>query len=202
MAIERGLVAADELDAIEIVAVGRERGVMRFSGIRTGRRLRLTGEALPGEDKIKVWIVACVGVNYLDVAILNGHLQVNEGGFDGNEAGLTPIDGGEVVNEALLDIAKGEERSAEAVEVSEPIGFVFDGEDDVLVGGEAVFYSVRAGLGFAFGGDGTFGFGSVDAGLFGTAELGGVEGVHGLPFNLDDKDTPGMLSMNSVIPVR
>ena len=61
-------------------------------------------------------------------------------------------------------------------------GFVFEVEDDVDDGGEAVFEGVLAGGGFSLYGGGAFGFGSVEAGLLGAGEFFLLLRVRGLVF--------------------
>ena len=104
---------------------------------------------------------------------------------------MTPTDVGELVDEGFFEVVLGGERGAHALEVAEEGGFVFDGEDDVDGGGEAVGEAVGAGFGLPFRGDGALRFGSVDAGLLGAGEFGGggVVGGHVCldPFDNEDR---------------
>ena len=133
---------------------------------------------MPSFYEVEVFIVGGVGVEAGEVLVLESDLGVDEGGFDGDEAGLTPLEGGELVDEGLLGVVAWLVASAGFGEVFFEGGLVFDEEDDVGGGGEAVFDGVCAGFGAAFGGLGSFGFGAVEAGLFGGGEFVG----HGVPF--------------------
>ena len=95
---------------------------------------------------------------------------------------MAPSDAGDLVDEGFLHVGFWEEGCADAYEVLVEGGFVFDGEDDVDDGGEAVGEGILAGAGFACDGGGAFGVGSVDAGLFGAGEFLGHGG--GILFDL------------------
>ena len=176
-----GHVAADEVEAVDVVAVD-EFGDIGFV-FSFGEGVRLAGDGLPAEDEVEVGIFGVVWILFVDIEFEERHLCVEEGGFDGGEADLTPFNGGELVDEGLFDVVERAVGGAVAVEVGMERGDVFDGEDDVDGGGEAVFEGVGGGAGFAFGGGGAFGFGSVDAGLLGAGEFFGV-GHGGSAFRL------------------
>ena len=170
MSIKRGLVAAEKFDAGDVVAHRRLGwvNVLSFDG-----GVRGAGEGAPGLDEVEVAVIGAMGVGGADVGIVERHLGGDEGGFEGDEASLTPTDICQLVDEGFFHVIGGGERGADAGDVEEEIGFIFNGEDDVDGGGEAVFQGVGAGDGFALGGDGAFGFGSVDAGLLRASEFGG-----------------------------
>ena len=166
LAVERGEVTADEFDAADVVALRRNPWVGGLVVV-TGRPLRLVSESLPGGGEVEVGILGAERIELLELVFLNGDLAVDEGGLSGDEAGFTPADGGEFIDEGLLDVALGVEGGTEAFEVELEFGFLLDADDVVDGGGEAVFDGVAAGAGFAVDGDGAFGFGAVEAGLFG-----------------------------------
>ena len=140
------------------------------------------GEGLPGLDEMEVIIVGALGMLVAYVLILKANLSVEEGGFESNEAGLAPSDAGDLVDEGFLHVVFGEEGCADAYEVLVERGFVFDGDDGVDDGGEAVGEGILAGAGLTCDGGGAFGVGSVAAGLFGAGEFLGHVG--GNPFDL------------------
>ena len=144
------------------VAAGWEGGVDFLGfGARAGR----AGEGAPGLDEVEIAVIGAMGVGGADVGIVERHLGGDEGGFKGDEASLTPTDICQLVDEGFFHVIGGGERGADAGDVEEEIGFIFNGEDDVDGGGEAVFEGVLAGFGLAFVGGGAIGFGTVDAGL-------------------------------------
>ena len=156
LAIQAGEVAADEADAADVVAVGRNGGIHGLTGLGGERFLRLAGEGLPSKDELEVGIFAGEGMERFEILVLNGHLGVDEGGFESDEAGLAPTDGGELVDEHVLEVVLGAPGGVEAVEVEVEGGLVLDAEDVVDDGGEAVFEGVAAGAGSAVGGVGAF----------------------------------------------
>jgi len=164
LAVHRGLVAAQEFEAVDVVAVGREGGVFLFAGgvLLLGR----AGEGLPGLGEVVVAVFGQGRVEGADIPVLEAYLGFDEGGFEADEAGLTPTDGGELVNERLFHVVLGEEGGADSGEVVVEGWFVLDAEEDVDGGGESMFEGVRAGDGLSFDGGRAVGFGPVDAGLF------------------------------------
>ena len=132
-----------------------------------GGLLGLAGESLPGFDELVVGVFGRVGGDFGEVCLLKVGLGVKEGGFERDEAGLAPGDGGELVDEGSFGVVGGLVAAVEFSDVGGEGGFVFDVEDDVDDGGEAVFEGVGAGVGFSGFRYWTFGFGAVDAGLFG-----------------------------------
>ncbi len=162
--VERGAVAAEGFEAVDVVAYGGDTAVLLLfvsEGVRWG------GEGSPALDELEVGILAATGMEGVDGLFVDGHLGVDEGGFESGEAGLTPGDGGELVDEGVFHISLGVEGGADAVEVELEVLGIFDVEDVVDGGGKSMFEGITGGFGFAFGGGGAMGFGSVDAGLFG-----------------------------------
>ena len=133
----------------------------------------MAGEGLPGFDEMEVIIIGAQGVDGAEVVILDGALGVDQRSFKADEAGLTPLNGGELVDEALLGVVAGFVGGSSFGDVLFEGGDVFDAEDDVDDGGESVFDGVRAGFGFSFGGDWAVGLSSVDARLLGAGEFFG-----------------------------
>ena len=88
--------------------------------------------------------------------VLNADLGVDESGFEADEAGLTPLDGGELIDEGLFGVAADFKGLPELGNVLFEGGPVFDAKDYVYDGGEPVFEGVRAGFGFPLGGGRTF----------------------------------------------
>ena len=84
-------------------------------------------------------IAVVEGMYLLDRLILERDLEFEESGLDADEAGLAPTDGGELVDQSLLDVGRGVEGAPTAVEVELPGGEVFDAEDVAGGGGKAVF---------------------------------------------------------------
>ena len=82
---------------------------MRLGGIRL---LGPARESLPSFDEVEVFVVGGAGIDFAEVFTLNGDLGVDESGFEGDEAGLTPVDGGELVDEgAFRSSPEGGKRS-------------------------------------------------------------------------------------------
>ena len=142
LTVEGHLVAADEFDAGDIVAVGGDGGVMGLCVGMGGRRL--VGEGLPGFDEMESGVVGGAGVPLDEVGFLDSGLGVDEGGFEAYEAGLTPLNGRQLVDEGLLGVGIDLERGAELGDVFLEGGFVFDFEDDVDDGGEPMFEGIGA----------------------------------------------------------
>lgn len=154
---------------------------------------------MPGLDEVEVGIGGGLGVDFADVVKLEVGLGVYEGGFEGSEAGLTPSDGGELVDVELFGVVAWFVAVAEGGEVFGEGFLVFDAEDDVNDGGKAMFERIPAGYGLSFGGDGALGFATVNTGLLGAG--GFIDGFRhsvGDPFHLGHKGTAERLSMNSV----
>ena len=170
MSIKRGLVAAKKFDAGDVVT-HRRLGWVNVLSFEAG--VRGAGKGTPGLDEVEITVIGAMGVGGADVGIVERHLGGDEGGFEGDEASLTPTDICQLVDEGFFHVIGGGERGADAGDVEEEIGFIFNGEDDVDGGGEAVFQGIGAGDGLALGSDGAFGFGSVDAGLLRAGEFGG-----------------------------
>lgn len=91
LAIEGDYITADQFNASNVVTFGGLGGV---EGLFLRLALRLAGEGLPSEDEVEVWIVRVLRLGVAKVRFLNGYLGVDEGGFESDEAGLTPVDGG------------------------------------------------------------------------------------------------------------
>ena len=165
MAAEGVLVAVNEFDAVDVKAIGRERGVGGL--IRAGfGSLGFASEGLPTFSELEVVVIAALVINFADVARLEVHLSIEESCFEADKAGLTPTDGGEMVDEVFFHVVAGGEGGADASDVGVERGFVFDAEDDIDGGGEAVFESILAGFGLACDGNRAVRFGAVDARLF------------------------------------
>jgi len=99
LAVESHEIAAGEFDAGDVVAFGRRASVgFRFCGWR--------GEPLPGEGKMEGGIAVVERVYLLDRLILKRDLEFEESCLDADEAGLAPTDGGELVDQGLLDVGR------------------------------------------------------------------------------------------------
>lgn len=168
LAVEGALVAAEEVEAGDVIAGGREAGVF---GLSWGGRFGLAGEGLPGLGEVEIGVVGGLGVEFADIVVLEGELGVEEGGFKGDEAVLAPGDADELVDVAFFGVVAGVEGSAEAVAVEFEGGDILDLEGDVDDGAGSVLEVVAGGAGFAGGGFWAFGFCPVDAGLLGGGEL-------------------------------
>ena len=169
LAIERDLVTADEFDAVDVKAVGGSVGVGgRILGLWFGG---LMSEGLPGSGEVEVFVVGGVRIEGAEVLVVVADLGVDECGFEGDEAGLTPLDGGDLIDEVLFGVVRGFVAGAGLVAVLNEGGFVLDAEDDVDGAGEAVDDRVAAGALFALGGDGAIRFSTVELGLVGVREF-------------------------------
>ena len=58
---------------------------------------------------MEVGVFGIVGVALVDGAFLSADLEVEDGGFESDEAGFPPFDGGEFVDEGLFDVVVGAE---------------------------------------------------------------------------------------------
>ena len=125
---ERSLVAAEEFEALDMVAVGRDAGVLFsfFGALADG-----AGEGGPGLEEVEIVVFGAAGVFGADFLFLDGDLGIEQGWFEGSEAGATPTEAGELVDEGFLHVILGEERGADAGEVALQVVFVFDGDEDV-----------------------------------------------------------------------
>ena len=171
LAVERGLVAAEEFEAVDVVADLNLQGVSLFAGGRFS--MGRTGEGLPCLDEVEVVVGGVFRVQGADALVIEAHLSVEQGGLGCDETGLTPTDVGELVDEGFFHVVLGVEGRAKTFEVELKDGLVFDAEDDVDGCGEPVFESIGAGLGLPFRGGGSTGFGSVDASLLGVSAFVG-----------------------------
>ncbi len=89
----------------------------------------------------------------------------DDGAFETPGAEATPAGDGHAVDDVFFDFVGGLELGAEGFEdAGEALGG-FVGQDDGA-GEEAVFGGIAGGVGFALGGNGAVGFGSVLAGGF------------------------------------
>ena len=104
---------------------------------------------MPGEGEVEVGVLVGAGVAFVDRVFLHGDLDSFEGGFNCDETDLAPVDGCEVVDHALFDVVAGLEGVAESLAVGVKGVDVFDSEDDVEFGGEAVLEGVAAGAGLS-----------------------------------------------------
>ena len=104
LAVMGELVAAEEIHAVDVVAVRREGWVVEFFGVWLAG---LAGEGLPGLDEVEGGVVGGGGVVGADVGFLEVDLGVDEGGFESGEAGLAPSDTGELVDDGLFVIVAG-----------------------------------------------------------------------------------------------
>ena len=103
LAVEGVLVAAEEFEAVDVVVVGWEGGVF---GVVFGGFLGCAGECLPGFDEVEVGVGGGDGGEILEVFAVEVGLGVEKGGFEGDEAGLTPAYGGELVDEDLFGVVR------------------------------------------------------------------------------------------------
>ena len=133
-----------------------------------GDALAVVGEAL--EDPGEAVVVGHVGAFAVHVFAAVEEVVVVHAGFDIDEAAEAPAGGGHGGDELEFDGVLGLEAVDVAVEEELVVGVEFVGEDDV-VGGEAVAAGVLGGFGFAPGGDGASGLGSVGAGGVGWSFL-------------------------------
>ena len=119
-----GHIAADKVEAVDVVAVDEFRDVGFVFSFREW--VGLAGDGLPAEDEVEVRIFGVVWILFVDIEYEERHLCVEEGSFDGGEANLTPFDGGELVNECLFDVIQRAVGGAVAVEVGMERRDVFD----------------------------------------------------------------------------
>jgi hypothetical protein len=120
------------------------------------------GDGFPGLDQVVVGVGRGLRVE-------GGHeigLGVEEGGLHADQAGLTPGDGGELVDVHLLLVILWIVGGDEALAVDFEGRLVFDAEDDVDDGREAVLEGVLGGNGLAFDRGWALRARAVDAGLF------------------------------------
>ncbi len=157
LAVERSLIPAKKLNAFDVERVGWLGGIWRDG--RVGgewARIGFSGEALPGEDEVEVGIVLFKRVEFVHFLLLNGELEREVGGFDGDEAGLAPADGGDLVDEVAFGVVGGAIAFVDSGEVSVPGVGIFGCDEDVDFGGEAVFEGVFGRYRAAFGGGWAF----------------------------------------------
>lgn len=102
------------------------------------------------------------------------HGKLEGSGFLGEGAGVAPFGDGDALDAAVLEGVGGGEGGDQVGEKGLEVGVGFTGKDEG-VGGSAVFEGIEADGGFAFGGEGTAGKGSVAAGGFLLG--GGASGV-------------------------
>lgn len=100
---------------------------------------------------------------FVDLGLLATHLEIHEGGLEGDDAVEAPAGGGQVIDEVELGaglwLVIGEVLFAKGVELL--LGLALDEE---LAGGESVGEAGGAGAGASLGGDGSVGLGAVGAG--------------------------------------
>ena len=141
LAVERDLIPADEFDAGDVIDFGRRAGVLPWLVGRFVDRLGLWGlvtEGLPGFDETEVLIFGTVGIEGVEDGVLDAHLCVDERGFEADEAGLAPLDAGELVDEGFFGVVDGFVGGAGIFDVEFEGGFVFADEDYVDDGGKTV----------------------------------------------------------------
>ena len=105
LAVERSLITAEKFNAFDVERVGwlgRVWGEGWIGG--QGARIGFSGEALPSEDEVEIRVVLFKRVEFVDFLLLNGELESEVGGFDGDEAGLPPTDGGDLIDEVAFGV--------------------------------------------------------------------------------------------------
>ena len=144
LAVQRELVPAEEIQTGDVERVGWLGGV--------GRCVRIFGEiarkgfareGLPGEDEVEAGVIFLKGVILFHVVLLQGDLEGEVGGFDGDKTGLTPADGGDLVDEFAFGVGGGKVAFVLAGEMGFPFVGVFRVDDDVVFGGEAVLEGIE-----------------------------------------------------------
>ena len=100
LAVERDPTAADEFDAFDVESVGREGWIGWLVGIGgEDAGEGFAGERLPCEGEMEMGVLGFFWEMLVDIVVLERDLEVDEGGLDGDEAALTPADGGELLDD-------------------------------------------------------------------------------------------------------